>query len=161
MVLRSGKGEGRQVTQWTHVGVIPICVARGVVAVCVGSYSRNMPITPCLAAPSPPPIQKGGGRRRGCMGKMVEEEKDWYHRHTCIDLGRGTPLSLARLVWQTEILVNVDWHGSSRKRVQKGCIITLLFKWIREYSCCLMELSRSCYRLTCTDPEGTCTNITI
>jgi hypothetical protein len=62
--------------------------------------------------PTPLPIQKGGGRRRrGCMGKMVEEEKDCYHRPTCIDLGRGTPFSLAWLVWQTEILVNVDWHA--------------------------------------------------
>ncbi len=95
------------------------------------------------------------------MGKMVEEEKDCYPRHTCIDLGRGTPFSLAWLVWQTEILLNVDWHGSYRKRVQKGCIVLILFKLIREYCILVLWNIVGASRLTCTDPDGTCTNITI
>ncbi len=90
------------------------------------------------------------------MGKMVEEEKDCCHRHTCIiDLGRGTPFSLAWLVWQTEILVNVDWHGSYRKRVQER-LYSILFKQMNSrvrFSCLMKRVGAA--GLTCTDPYGT------
>jgi hypothetical protein len=97
------------------------------------------------------------------MRKMVEEEKDCYHRHTYIDLGRGTPFSLAWLVWQTELLVNVNWHGLCRKRVQGRlyCYNTLQINYTVLYCIPVLWSRVGAARLTCTDPDGTCTNKTI